>query len=140
MPSRLLGTALRGRGLHVGHPLFGEGSSQVQDFPLLDVIPLFMDTESVGGVMAKLIERNTTTLMMRNSDVHDGVPTISWVSSLSRRALWCSAVHSGVNLALLSACLHEVFQAVSFLHLSGRVIFPLIQSSKKNLTKKGCLI
>ena len=64
------------------------------------------------------------------------MPIISWVSSLSRRALWCSAAHSDVNLALLSACLHEAFSAVSFLHLSGRVSTPLIQSLKKKLLVK----
>ena len=51
--------------------LSGEGSSQAQDSLFLDVIPLLTGMETVGGVMTKLIERNTTTLMMRNTDVHD---------------------------------------------------------------------
>ena len=51
--------------------LSGEGSSQAQDSPFLDVIPLFTGMETAGGVMTKLIERNTTTLTMRNTDVHD---------------------------------------------------------------------
>ena len=51
--------------------LSGEGSSQAQDLLLLDVTSLLTDMEIAGGVMTKLIERNTTTLMMRNTDVHD---------------------------------------------------------------------
>ena len=51
--------------------LSGEASSQVQDLLFLDVTSLLTGMEIAGGVMTKLIERNTTTLTMRNTDVHD---------------------------------------------------------------------
>ena len=51
--------------------LSGEASSQVQDLLLLDVTLLLMGVETVGGVMTKLTERNTTTFMASNPDVHD---------------------------------------------------------------------
>ena len=49
----------------------GEGSSQAQDSLFLDVTPLLTGMETVGGVITKLIERNTTTLVVRNTDAHD---------------------------------------------------------------------
>ena len=51
--------------------LSGAASLQVQDLLFLDVTSLLTGMEIAGGVMTKLTERNTTTLMERNTDVHD---------------------------------------------------------------------
>ena len=58
-------------GLIMAVLLTGAGSSQVQDLALLDVTPPVTGLETAGGVMTKLIERNTTTPMERNIDVHN---------------------------------------------------------------------
>ena len=51
--------------------LSGEASLQVQDLLFLDVTLLLMGVETAGGVMTKLTERNTTTFLASNPDVHD---------------------------------------------------------------------
>ena len=69
-PLRFLGTFSRGRVLLGGHPLWrsaptGAGSAALGRHSLAHGV------ETVGGVMTKLTERNTTTFMASNPDVHD---------------------------------------------------------------------
>ena len=61
----------REEGFFLVATLSGEASSQVQDLLLLVVTLLLMGVETVGGVMTKLTERNTTALLASNPDVHD---------------------------------------------------------------------
>merc|ERR1719436_1538853 len=46
----------------------GGGSQEVQNMLLLDVTPLSLGIETVGGMMQKLIERNTTIPTTKSQD------------------------------------------------------------------------
>ena len=78
---------LREAGFFMVVILTGEGSSQAQDSPFLDVTPLFTGMETAGGVMTKLIERNTTTPMKRKHCRSRRMLTTSRVFSFSELAL-----------------------------------------------------
>ena len=62
----------RGRGRRRGDPGRRAGAATCKDVLLLDVTPLSLGIETLGGVMTTLIERNTTIPTTQERDLLDG--------------------------------------------------------------------